>query len=378
MEHLTDFTIHNFKRFKQLSLEDIGQFNLIVGDNNVGKTSVLEALLFNTNIIGYERVLAAILGEKGIFIERSKGRNYTNFLTLFFNNLTGIEQFSFDYKVLGDNSVKIFDFKIVRGGEENLSEKDRTALIKKNKEYVFGGRYGAGSYDRDLSVRYNNGELFFISPIEDHLKDSPTTYLDYIPFSKSYNSDLVRFYSEHIQRNKIAKNEFIKNLSSFIPNIEGIELTTRLRGDALDIEIGEKGINTLSPLMMYGDGAIKLVRILLQIAVAKGKRLMIDEIDTGIHYSRFKEFWKIILQAAKNYNVQLFATTHNWDCLNYYKEALEELTDEFREQSRVFTLMELPDKSVKAYNHKFKNFEFAIDGGIEIRGGNNGLIYQHS
>ncbi|MBK8425752.1 MAG: AAA family ATPase [Lewinellaceae bacterium] len=46
-EHLTYFKVENFKRFDSLELTDIGQFNLIVGDNNVGKTSVLEALLFD-------------------------------------------------------------------------------------------------------------------------------------------------------------------------------------------------------------------------------------------------------------------------------------------------------------------------------------------
>ncbi len=43
-EHLTYFKVENFKRFDSLELTDIGQFNLIVGDNNVGKTSLLEAL----------------------------------------------------------------------------------------------------------------------------------------------------------------------------------------------------------------------------------------------------------------------------------------------------------------------------------------------
>ncbi|MBK6996615.1 MAG: AAA family ATPase [Lewinellaceae bacterium] len=48
-EHLTYFKVENFKRFDSLELTDIGQFNLVVGDNNVGKTSVLEALLFDTD-----------------------------------------------------------------------------------------------------------------------------------------------------------------------------------------------------------------------------------------------------------------------------------------------------------------------------------------
>ena len=45
--HLTYFKVENFKKFDSLEVNDIGQFNLIVGDNNVGKTCLLEALLFD-------------------------------------------------------------------------------------------------------------------------------------------------------------------------------------------------------------------------------------------------------------------------------------------------------------------------------------------
>ena len=48
-QHLTYFKVENFKRFESLEVKNIGQFNLIVGDNNVGKTCLLEALLVDEN-----------------------------------------------------------------------------------------------------------------------------------------------------------------------------------------------------------------------------------------------------------------------------------------------------------------------------------------
>ena len=56
-EHLTYFKVENFKRFDSLELTDIGQFNLVVGDNNVGKTSLLEALCVDSN---YENFIFAL------------------------------------------------------------------------------------------------------------------------------------------------------------------------------------------------------------------------------------------------------------------------------------------------------------------------------
>jgi AAA domain len=44
MYHLTQFDIHQFRGFRNLHLEQLGQVNLLVGMNNSGKTSVLEAI----------------------------------------------------------------------------------------------------------------------------------------------------------------------------------------------------------------------------------------------------------------------------------------------------------------------------------------------
>ncbi len=45
IQHISSFKLTNFKQFKSLELDHMGQFNLIVGDNNVGKTSLWEVLL---------------------------------------------------------------------------------------------------------------------------------------------------------------------------------------------------------------------------------------------------------------------------------------------------------------------------------------------
>ncbi len=347
MEHLTELTIKNFKRFEHLQVEDIGQFNLIVGDNNVGKTSLLEALLFDEDLGAYFSNLIDLLEYNNIT---------EDFVFLYFYNFHQIKStasFLFSYSY-GNDKHKIL-FKYFKGLEA-LNKKEQAIAKQYNLKQGYLGKL--------------NNTITFIAFPKDLPDYSGDFYFPYIMFSHGYSNDLVHFYSQNIQLDNKAKKEFIQNLSSFIPNIEGIELTTRLTGN-LGIEIVEKDTDTPRPLVTYGDGAIKLFRILLQIAVAKGRRLMIDEIDAGIHYSRFQEFWKIILQVAHNYQVQLFVTTHNPDCLLYYQQALEELKD-FQEKSRVYTLMQLPDKSIKAYKHKFENFEFAIKQGIEIRGGNNG------
>ena len=42
MAHIKDIEISNFKSFTDYNLNGIGRFNIIIGDNNVGKSSFMK------------------------------------------------------------------------------------------------------------------------------------------------------------------------------------------------------------------------------------------------------------------------------------------------------------------------------------------------
>src|SRR5437868_11178151 len=44
MRYIDEFTIHRFRGMREAKFETLGQINLLIGGNNSGKTSVLEAL----------------------------------------------------------------------------------------------------------------------------------------------------------------------------------------------------------------------------------------------------------------------------------------------------------------------------------------------
>ena len=99
-------------------------------------------------------------------------------------------------------------------------------------------------------------------------------------------------------------------------------------------------------------------------------KILIDEIDAGIHHSRFKDFWKIILKVAQKEKIQLFATTHNIECVKYFKEILQQNDfSTYRSQSRVITLEKLPSNTIETFTRKFEEFEYELDNDFEIRGG---------
>ena len=46
-----------------------------------------------------------------------------------------------------------------------------------------------------------------------------------------------------------------------------------------------------------------------------------DEIENGLHHSILTKVWAVIFQMARMLNVQVFATTHSWDCIQSFQEA---------------------------------------------------------
>ncbi len=130
------------------------------------------------------------------------------------------------------------------------------------------------------------------------------------------------------------------------------------------IIIRESDSDNPKALAEYGDGTIKLFRHLLKIEFSENSRLMIDEIDTGIHYSRMKEYLKKVLQSAKSKNVQIFATTHSRECIEYYTQALQEL--QMEENGRIIRLANTK-AGIKAYTMKFAEFENSLSAESEIR-----------
>jgi predicted ATPase len=49
--------------------------------------------------------------------------------------------------------------------------------------------------------------------------------------------------------------------------------------------------------------------------------VLLDEIENGVHYSVQELMWKLIMDQSSKLNVQVFATTHSWDCVKGFQAA---------------------------------------------------------
>lgn len=78
------------------------------------------------------------------------------------------------------------------------------------------------------------------------------------------------------------------------------------------------------PLKTFGDGVNRLFGIILSLCSARNGVLLVDEIENGLHYSIQTGIWRTIFRLAGDLNVQVFATSHSWDCIRAFQEAASE------------------------------------------------------
>jgi AAA15 family ATPase/GTPase len=117
-------------------------------------------------------------------------------------------------------------------------------------------------------------------------------------------------YNRVVQRRK--KKQVEELLKSVEPNLQAIE-TLQTGNEPLlyaDVNLSE-----MIPVTQMGQGFNRLLKIYSEIVAAEAKVLLIDEIENGLHHSVLPTIWRGLFHAAAEIGVQIFATTHSWECV---------------------------------------------------------------
>ncbi|MDR0803223.1 AAA family ATPase [Fluviicola sp.] len=360
IKHLKYFKVECFKGLESVELNDIAQFNIVLGDNNVGKTSVLEALLFDEHPFTLLRRFYSMMSFKGL--SSNEAKDYYNSLEFFFSNEKDdkVITYTVSYNQLQKNE---FQFSIVDTNgmtEENIDNLKNNTLVDLSQ-----------LPNTIVLIKLNGMTNFYTTDINLY-RQKKSAEISYQPFIKSglsYDNDLVQFFSSTVNNDLKLRKEFISNLHFLSDEIAEITIdSTTVPNNPILMVLFNNNKRPI-PLFMMGNGTIRMVRLILEIMMCKDNRLMIDEIDDGLHFSKMKKAWGIVLEVAKKYNTQLFITTHNSECLKMFKEVLEdERFEKIQKDVMVYNLFKNSENKVLNVDYSFKEFENAIENNIEIRG----------
>jgi len=130
------------------------------------------------------------------------------------------------------------------------------------------------------------------------------------------------------------------------------------------IKLKLKDQTELVPLSSMGDGMNRILTLAMALVSTEKGVLLIDEIETGLHYEAQLDMWRLVLKTAQDLDVQVFATTHSWDCIAAFKEALQELEDQ-----SVAKLFRLDSKygKLRAVEYDAEEIRIAVNQGVEVR-----------
>src|ERR1043166_6333331 len=98
----------------------------------------------------------------------------------------------------------------------------------------------------------------------------------------------------------------LKNLE---PRLESVD-ALNLGSDPL--LFADLGFSEMIPVTQLGQGFNRLLDIYSKIVTADANVLLIDEIENGLHHSIQPIIWEGLFNAARELDVQIFATTHSW------------------------------------------------------------------
>ncbi|NJO17966.1 MAG: AAA family ATPase [Thioploca sp.] len=314
---LTKLTIQNFRGIQTLDIKDFQRVNLLVGRNNCGKTSVLEALFLISSMSNPQSpVNIHFLRDLG-FIEGE------DFSYLFFNfDLNQLPQIAATVKEVIEKqrtlTIKPLYASYISANEKELQKKDlgpfsdqAINVTTSTLQFMEGIQLDFKEDQRlgHAEVHLKEGQFKFSSSFPDLYKES----LRCIFLVNRIGMRQPDIY-KRLDRLRVQKSlqEIISVLKEIESGLSDIHL------GANDIIYADIGLDKLIPLNLLGDGIRHLLTILSAVFEAKNGILLIDEIENGLHYTSLKTLWKAVFRAAQDFNVQIFATTHSYECIEAF------------------------------------------------------------
>ncbi|ETW94476.1 MAG: hypothetical protein ETSY2_49750 [Candidatus Entotheonella gemina] len=344
---LRDITIENYRLYKHFHMEGMNRINLLIGANNSGKSSLLEAIYI---LVNYEPLIAISNTLDMRFFIRPHSKNNVS-LSAFIENFD-ISDIFHDYdrnKQILINSKLISSLNIDYNTGKSISRDPYIIINKRDK---------------------NGQETTGVTTIPELLESLKK-------YSKNSNKALARNYfvtPYRLDQEIISelwgqivlttKEDMILSAMRILePNLERMAFLN-LMSLEFSVKLKLKDNPMPVPLGSMGDGIYRILALIITLVNCENGVLLIDEIDAGLHYSALTKMWKLVIETARQLNVQVFATTHSWDALAAFHKAMAET--ETPELGTVFRLERKHDQ-IQYVSYTGEELAVAVEHDIEVR-----------
>ncbi|MDM8550538.1 AAA family ATPase [Desulfobacterales bacterium HSG2] len=346
-KHLENLMIHRFRGLRELELSGLGRINLLVGANNSGKTSVLEA------VSTYCRPLDPLewlntAWRREMTSSRVPMLDALKWLFPQTNHQTEDSLYSGETFVSGNGDFCVAEShgsysEILSADQAEPSEDESLPYASDNirrganfslKAMMHSRADGPQEISENFQLWQNERFVSRQKPRKPILPAATIT-----PFSHWVEQTQIGQFTEIDLNSKAGEIiEIIKQTEPGISELkilspEGIRPILYIRHDDLG----------LSPFSAMGDGVRRTLTIALNMLLAENGILLIDEIETAIHTSALVSIFRWMAHISRSLNVQIFATTHSLEAVDAMLESPED--DEGEEDLVIYRLNRTREKT---------------------------------
>jgi hypothetical protein len=352
-------TIKHFRGFKDFTIESLDRVNLIAGSNDVGKTALLEALYL---LIGETNVALVVRINAFRGLEKVQGDPdaISEFLwTPLFYKFDPHAKVEIEGQ-WSDATKRKVELKLVQRASARMPFGDQAGHEAKGIVNGVSSRalqieYTDASGDSRISQMVIDEQGIRVEP-----PSPPPAFPGYFLAA----------------RGKAPLEEDAKNLGDILVEKEPYDLLEVLKiieprlmrvntipSAGGTIIYGDTGLGRMLPLALLGDGLGRLTSLILKMATARHGVVLVDEIENGLHHAVTGKVWAAVAKAARLFHVQVFATTHSWECI---RAAHEAFTESGTYDFRLHRLDRIND-DIRAGTYDQEALDAALKAELEVR-----------
>lgn len=345
---LDSLLIKNFRSLEHLEVRKLGRVNLIVGKNNSGKSTVLEALriyagnahrpLLETIARGHDERYQvqdleslddeSLLPFQDFFTGRRfpKDRN-TAIAVGALNDSSSILTIQYAFLEEVEESVEDDQEGAVSRVRRRLLNTEEAMEAQAELQPVFLVQKGDKTWPLMLLAGPSQrARMLYDSLPTQACSVIPTEFISMDELADAWDAVALTDQEEVVKRAlRIIAPEFE---SLVFVRAEGASLNSlRPRSPMRTAMVKLKGMARPVPLNSLGDGMLRVLQLSLKLFGAKGGFFLIDEFENGLHYSIQEKVWELLFEMAERYNIQIFATTHSWDCIESFTQVAVSRTE---------------------------------------------------
>lgn len=342
---LESIRIKGFRKYKDFKLDGFNAINFILGDNNVGKTSILEAIYTWACGENVAPMLSIPLARGRYYLFQNQYWLMEELLTMVadrhelplvmeFEGIYDGKSERFQHSIYPSDLLPEFDSsfknsmdKVIPKLNDNSSDQNNVINMQLFAQPVVA-KWDIKHGDNCVDVKITAP----VSAIPNAKSFVPAKYIDIL--SHTAITENVQMYAS-LKREGLL-GEVVDRINAIFPEIKDFDMIPYPDGSQAPVSVLKSDGTTL-PLYACGDGIQRWFYIVGALTIYKNAIICIDEIDAGLHPNAQIDFCKNISEYALKNNVQLFITTHNIEFMDRYLDTVAE-NNSLASNVNVFTI----------------------------------------